>query len=115
MEENKVCLPGAPRIFSAIAGVINDIGVVSKDKLNKKQGFKYRSVDDVYSALNPALAKNKVFILPEILDESREIKTTAKGTQMICVILKMKYTIYAEDPATGRPDREDGRIRIYCF
>lgn len=91
------CLPGPPKIFAAIAGVINDIGVVSKDKVNKQQGFKYRSVDDVYSVLNPALAKNKVFILPEILDESREVKTTRNGAQMVCVILKMKYTIYAED------------------
>lgn len=97
MEENKACLPGAPKIYAAIAGVINDIGVVSKDKVNKQQGFKYRSVDDVYSVLNPALAKNKVFILPEIMDESREIKTTKNGAQIICVVLKMKYTIYAED------------------
>lgn len=97
MQEGRAMLPGAPKIYAAIAGVINDIGVVSKDKVNKQQGFKYRSVDDVYSVLNPALAKNKVFILPELLEENREIKVTAKGTQMICTILKMKYTIYAED------------------
>ena len=97
MQEGQAMLPGAPKIYAAIAGVINDIGTVSKDKVNKQQGFKYRSIDDVYSVLNPALAKNRVFILPEILNESREIKTTAKGTQMICVILDMKYTIYAED------------------
>ena len=30
---------GPPKIFAAIAGVINDIGVVSKDKVNKQQGF----------------------------------------------------------------------------
>ena len=69
MEENNTYLPGPPKIYAAIAGVINDIGVVSKDKVNKQQGFKYRSVDDVYSVLNPALAKNKVFILPEIMEE----------------------------------------------
>lgn len=97
MQEGQAMLPGAPKIYAAIAGVINDIGTVSKDKINKQQGFKYRSIDDVYSVLNPALAKNRVFIVPEILNESREIKTTAKGTQMICVILDMKYTIYAED------------------
>ena len=97
MQEEQAMLPGAPKIYAAIAGVINDIGIVSKDKVNKQQGFKYRSIDDVYSVLNPALAKNRVFILPEILNESREIKATAKGTQMICVILDMKYTIYAED------------------
>ena len=58
MQEGQAMLPGAPKIYAAIAGVINDIGVVSKDKVNKQQGFKYRSVDDVYSVLNPALAKN---------------------------------------------------------
>ena len=97
MEENKVCLPGPPKIYAAIAGVINDIGVVSKNKENKQQGFKYRSVDDVYSVLNPALAKNKVFILPEIMDEHREIGTSRSGGRMVSVILKMRYTVYAED------------------
>lgn len=97
MEENKVCLPGPPKIFAAIAGVINDIGVVSKDKVNKQQGFKYRSVDDVYSVLNPALAKNKVFIVPEILEEQRDNVSSRSGSRLTYVILKMKYTIYAED------------------
>lgn len=97
MEENKVSLPGAPKIYGAIAGVINDIGVVSKDKINKQQGFKYRSVDDVYSVLNPALAKNKVFILPEIMEEQRENGTSKSGSRITSVILKMKYTVYAED------------------
>ena len=97
MQEGQAMLPGAPKIYAAIAGVINDIGVVSKDKVNKQQGFKYRSVDDVYSVLNPALAKNKVFILPEILDETREIGTSKNGGRVVSVILKMKYTVYAED------------------
>ena len=97
MGQSNVYLPGPPKIYAAIAGVINDIGAVSKDKVNKQQGFKYRSVDDVYSVLNPALAKNKVFILPEILDETREIGTSKSGGRVTSVILKMKYTVYAED------------------
>lgn len=97
MQEGQAMLPGAPKIYAAITGVINDIGVVSKDKINKQQGFKYRSVDDVYSVLNPALAKNKVFILPEIMEEHREIRTSKSGGRMVSVILKMKYTVYAED------------------
>ena len=90
MQEGQAMLPGAPKIYAAIAGVINDIGVVSKDKVNKQQGFKYRSVDDVYSVLNPALAKNKVFILPEILDETREIGTSKSGGRVTSVILKIR-------------------------
>ncbi len=84
-------------IYKAIAGVIADIGTVGKDKINKQQGFKYRSVDDVYSVLNPALAKNKVFILPEILEQSRETRTNKNGTQITWVTLKIRYTIFSDD------------------
>lgn len=84
-------------IYKAIAGVIADIGTVGKNKVNKQQNFKYRSVDDVYSVLNPALAKNKVFILPEVLEEKREIRTNKNGTNISWVLLRMKYTLYADD------------------
>ena len=47
-------------IYEAIPKVIADVGAVGKDKVNRQQGFKYRSVDDVFNALNPALAKNGV-------------------------------------------------------
>lgn len=62
-----------PKIYAAIAGVISDCGFVSKDKVNKQQGFKYRSVDDVFNALHPALAKNKVFIVPTILERKEDV------------------------------------------
>ena len=57
-----------PKIYAAIAGVIADCGIVGKDKVNKQQGFKYRSVDDVFNALHPALAKNKVVIIPTVVE-----------------------------------------------
>ena len=84
-------------IYKAVAGVIADIGTVGKDKVNKQQGFKYRSVDDVYSVLNPALAKNKIFIIPEILEQKREMRTNKNGTQIIWVTLRIKYTLFADD------------------
>lgn len=84
-------------IYKAVAGVIADIGTVGKDKVNKQQGFKYRSVDDVYSVLNPALAKNKIFIIPEILEQKREMRTNKNGTQITWVTLRIKYTLFADD------------------
>lgn len=87
-----------PAIYRAIAGVIADVGSVGKDKVNKQQGFKFRSIDDVYNALHPALAKNKVFIVPEILEQTREVVgTTKNGAKMTMVICKIKYTFFAED------------------
>lgn len=86
-----------PAIYRAIAGVIADVGSVGKDKVNKQQGFKFRSIDDVYNALHPALAKNKVFIVPDVLEQTREVVETKNGTKMTMVICKIKYTFFAED------------------
>lgn len=99
MEETRTMELGQTgAIFKAISGVIADVGVVAKDKINKQQGFKYRSVDDVFNALHPALAKNKVFIVPEILEQTREIVgETRNGAKMTLVICKIKYTFFAED------------------
>lgn len=96
--EEKQEVGQAPAIYRAIAGVIADVGTVSKDKVNKQQGFKYRSIDDVYDALHPALAKNKVFIVPEILEQTREaVGITKNGARMTQVICRIKFTFYAED------------------
>lgn len=87
-----------PKIYAAIAGVIADCGVVGKDKVNKQQGFKYRSVDDVFNALHPALAKNKVVIIPTVVDrQCEEVGKTKNGTSILKVICKVKYDICAED------------------
>ena len=85
-------------IYEAIPKVIADVGAVEKDKVNRQQGFKYRSVDDVFNALNPALAKNGVFIVPLILQrECTEVGKTSKGATIVKVMLKVKFTFYASD------------------
>ena len=84
-------------IYKAISGVIADIGAVGKDGMNTQQKYRFRSIDDVYKVLNPALAKNKVFIVPEILEERREARNMKSGAECTFVICKIKYTFYAED------------------
>ncbi|MDD3338459.1 MAG: ERF family protein [Lachnospiraceae bacterium] len=89
---------GVPKIYEAITNVMSEIGCVAKDKVNKQQGFKFRSVDDVYNVLHPALAKNKVFIVPEILEQTRSnAGETRNGGKMTLVICRIKFTFYAED------------------
>ncbi len=87
----------AGKIYSAIPNVMNDMGVVAKDKINKQQGFKFRSIDDVYNALHPALSKNKVFIVPEVISQERIVKHTKSGTEMEHVICNIRFTFFAED------------------
>lgn len=84
-------------IYEAISRCMEEIGAVGKDAVNKQQGFKYRGIDAVMNAINPALVKNHVFIVPEVLDQQRQERTTNKGAVLIYSICRIKYTFYAED------------------
>ena len=84
-------------IYQAIPKCMEEIGAVGKDAVNKTQGFKYRGIDAVMNAINPALVKNHVFVVPEIVEQSREERRTAKGGVLIYSICKIRFTFYAED------------------
>ena len=84
-------------ICNAIVGVMNDIGAVGKNDRNKQQNFMYRGIDAVMNALQPALIKNKVFIVPKVLEEQREERQSKKGDALLYARLKMEYTFFADD------------------
>ena len=84
-------------IYESISKVMGEIGAVGKNTKNQQQGFMYRGIDAVMNAINPALVKHKVFVVPEVLEQTREERTNSKGTTLIYSIIKVKYTFYAED------------------
>jgi hypothetical protein len=84
-------------IYESITKIMEEIPAIGKDQTNKTQGFKYRGIDDVMNTLQPLLSKNKVFIIPQILEQTREERTTNKGGNLIYSICKIKYIFYAED------------------
>lgn len=84
-------------IYQTISDVMAEIGFIGKDTKNQMQGFMYRGIDAVMNALNPALIKHKLFIVPEVLEQTREERQNSKGTTLIYSICKVKYTFFAED------------------
>lgn len=86
-----------PMIYKAIAKVMAEVGAIGKDKRNQQQGFQYRGIDDVMNALYPVLSKHGLFLTPEVLEHHREERQTARGGNLIYSILKIRYTMYAED------------------
>lgn len=84
-------------IYSAILNVMSDVGAIGKDKKNAQQGFKYRGVDDVMNALQPAMVKHGIFAVPYIVDHKREERTTGRGGTLLYSICTVKYTFYAKD------------------
>lgn len=84
-------------IYQAINAVMQEIGFIGKNQKNQQQGFMFRGIDAVMNAINPALIKNKVFVVPEVLEQLREERQTKSGTNLIYSVCKVKYTFYAED------------------
>lgn len=84
-------------IYAQITKIMTDLSAVSKSQKNKIQGFDFRGIDDVINELHPLLAKHGVFIVPEILEERRQERETKSGGISTFVIMKIKYSFYAED------------------
>ena len=86
-----------PAIYKAIIGVMAEINAIGKDRKNQQQGFAYRGIDDVMNELHAALTKNKVFVVPEVLNEERSTGKTRSGGDLFYTRLKIRFTFYAED------------------
>lgn len=85
------------KIYKAIPCIMGEINAVGKNKKNTQQGFMYRGIDDVMNAINPALVKNNVFIVPEVMEQSREERKTAKGGSLLYSVCRMKFRFCADD------------------
>lgn len=86
-----------PMIYGKIADCMRQLGAIGKTSKNMQQGFMYRGIDAVMNALNPVLTENRMFCVPEVLEQHREERQTRNGGNLIYSILKMRYTLYAED------------------
>lgn len=87
----------APKIYAAISAAMGDINPVCKDNYNAQQKFKYRGIDDVMNALYPVLCRHGLFIVPEVLEHTREERAARSGGNLIYSIIRMRYTMYATD------------------
>ena len=100
----------APKIYSLMGEAMRRISAVGKDSVNQTQGFKYRGIDAVMNALYPVMSDLGLFIVPEVLEQTREERTTTKSvwdnnakqynerkSTLLYSLLKIRYTMYAPD------------------
>lgn len=88
-------------IFKKMSDVMKEIGYIGKDQKNQAQGFKFRGIDQFVNTLYPALTKHGVFMAPECVSETHEIKEVTRSTGKTGydkhVTILMKYHFFAED------------------
>ena len=84
-------------IHKVINAVMKDVPFISKDGENKSQNFKFRGIDQVYAALQPAFVKHGLMCAQKVIDRNVAQVTTKTGTVMNHVILIVEHTFYALD------------------
>lgn len=83
-------------IYQAINAVMKEIGAVGKNNKNREQNYAYRGIDDVMTALAPAMQAHEIFVVPEVLEQTRE-ERDGKRSRLLYSIVKVKYTFFASD------------------
>lgn len=85
------------KIYKAIPAIMAEIGHIGKDKRNAQQGFMFRGIDQVMNTMKPLLAKHGVFVVPEVVETTREERLTKSGGNIIYTIHKVNYHFVADD------------------
>ncbi len=84
-------------IYGKIIEVMSQLNAISKGQRNTMQNFQYRGIDDVMNELHPTMAKVGVFVVPTVLNETREERQNAKGTTIFYTRLTISFKFYAQD------------------
>lgn len=92
----------APAIFAKMAAILAEAGVVGRDTESPNVRYKFRSIDQVLSELQPLMAKYGVFHVPVVEDLERAVYDRMDATGTVIgrthhVIAKVRHRFYAED------------------
>jgi hypothetical protein len=95
----------APKVYSAISAVAAELGRtgIAKSQTNAQEQYQFRGIDDVYKRLSPALAANKLCILPRVLERVVAERTGAEGSLLISVSVRTAFDLVSA---------EDGSVHV---
>lgn len=89
----------APEVYKAISKVSLEISKngISKNKQATNQNggimYSFRGIDDVFNALSPLLAKERLVILPRVISRECVERTTRNGGVLFFVTVEVEFDI----------------------
>jgi hypothetical protein len=94
-------MPEKNNIYTAMAAILADLGPISKDGKNTMQNYNFRGIEQLCAHFHSLLSNHGVFMVPEVLDYTREIVDRYKNGQVVgkmyTTVSRIKYTFYATD------------------
>ncbi|KKL09017.1 hypothetical protein LCGC14_2570070 [marine sediment metagenome] len=84
-------------ICELLPKVMKSIRVIGKSQENSFDKYKFRGIDDVYNAVQPALVEHGVTVVPTVQEVEISERLTAAGKSQTRATLTVQYTFYAPD------------------
>ena len=92
----------APSVYAAIHAVASEFAEhgIARSHTNLRDGYDYRSIDDVLGRLAPLLAKHRLCILPRIIAHHAGERVGEGNTLLSHVTLRAKFSLISVDDGT---------------
>lgn len=88
-----------PKVYQAICNVTGALSLVgiAKDRKNTQQGYAFRGIDDIYTALSRLLAEHHLCILPRVVHRELVERTTKSGGALFYTTLTVEFDFVSTD------------------
>ena len=85
----------APQVYKAITAIAAELSGagIAKRHRNERDGYRYRSIDDVLNRLSPLLAKHKLCVLPRVLERTSTDLVGEADLLLIGVALRVAFDL----------------------
>lgn len=87
---------GVYKAIARVAGYLASEGL-PKEAKNTQQGWKFRSIDQLYNAIARPMSEAGLCILPRMVEREVQSRTSKTGATMTHVILKVEYDLVAAE------------------
>lgn len=84
-------------IYKALSAITAETEAVGKERKNTQQGYNFRGIDDLVTAVRKAMAKHGVTVVPRVTAQERFEYQTRNGGTMHCAVVTMEHHFFAAD------------------
>ncbi len=95
-------------VYAKVVAVMQEIGAVTKSRMNLQQKYPYRGIDDFFNELHPIMAKHGLVFEPSTEILQNDVRVLGSGTQMNFITIQLSINFADENGQKTTPCRNVG-------
>ena len=89
--------PREGQIFTLMSKVMAAVKGIAKSHRNQEQNYAFRSIDDAYNVVQPAMVEAGVFCTPRVMEYTAKPVTSSRGTEGTQILMRVAFEWCAPD------------------